>query len=130
MAKYYIDAEDELLYLQMLEDMDYLTASSIFARIKEETPATTNVTASARNTPFEELPYRVLRYIILGCKQCGAELRVKALATFIFRAGLPKPLNALVDNDHLKKALFINLQHKLPEIYKWSNCKYDEDNDK
>ena len=36
-------------------------------------------------------------------------------------------MNALVDNDHLRKILFDNLQQKMEEIYKWSDVKYNED---
>ena len=128
MANYFNDTEDEAVFLAMLEDMDYVTARSIYTKIQDECPSTTSINNAARNKPFKDLTYRNLRYIILGCKNCGAELRVKALATFIARASQPISMNALVDNDHLKKMLFTNLSQKLTEIYKWSGLKYEEAN--
>jgi hypothetical protein len=125
---YYTDTEDEAIFLAMLEDMDYPTAENIYTKIREEAPSTTSVSNEARNKPFKDLTYRNLRYIILGCKNCGAELRVKALATFIVRASTDEQLNVLVSNDHLKKILFNNLQQQITEIYKWSGLKYEEAN--
>ena len=122
---YYVDAEDEQMWLDMLEDMDSLTANTMYHKIKDDTVGT-HLANPARNKPFSEFTYKNLRYLILGCKYCGAEIRVKALATFIYKASLGVPMNALVDNAHLKKILFNNLQQKLPEIYKWSGIKYDE----
>ena len=111
MAKkdYFIDSEDEAMYLDMLEEMDSLTANTLYHKIKNDTVGT-HLSVTARNKTFEEFSYKNLRYLILGCKYCGAEIRVKALATFIFKTSLNTPMNALVDNAHLKKILFDNLQ--------------------
>jgi len=123
--EYFIDSDDELMYLEMLENMDTLIANTMYHSIKTDTVGT-HLAEPARNKTFEEFTYKNLRYLILGCKYCGAEIRVKALATFIYRASLDIPMNALVDNSHLKKILFDNLNKKLPEIYKWSNVEYKE----
>ena len=106
--------------------MDSLTANTMYHKIKDDTVGT-NLAPPARDKTFEQFTYKNLRYLILGCKHCGAEIRVKALATFIFKASLPKPMNALVDNAHLKKLLFDNLSQKLEDIYTWSGVKYKED---
>jgi len=123
--EYFIDAEDELMYLEMLETMDSLTANQIYHKVKDEKVGT-NLAPPARNKTFSEFTYKNLRYLILGCRHCGAEIRAKALATFIFKASLDTPMNALVSNDHLKKLLFDNLNQKLPEVYSWSNVEYNE----
>ena len=120
---YFIDSEDGLMYLEMLEDLDSLTANTMYHKIKHETVGT-NLAPPARNKSYAEFTYKNLRYLILGCKHCGAEIRLKALATFIYKTSLDIPMNALVDNKHLKKILFDNLQQKLPEIYKWSDLEY------
>ena len=122
--KYFIDSEDELMYLEMLEEMDSLTANTLYHKIKDD-KVTGNMSTTAGKKTFETYTYKNLRYIILGCKQCSAEDRVKALATFIFKASLNVPMNALVSNDHLKKILFDNLHQKLPELYAWSNVEYE-----
>ena len=127
MAKpdYFIDCDDEEMWLEMLENMDTTTANTLYHKIKDESVGT-HLSASARNKTFSEFTYKNLRYLILGCKYCGAEIKVKALATFIFKASLDIPMNALVDNAHLKKILFNNLQQKLPVIYEWSGLDYEE----
>lgn len=127
MAKkeYFIDTEDEAMWLDMLESMDSLTANTIYHKIKDETVGT-HLAPPARNKTFSEFTYKNLRYLIIGCQYCGAEIRVKALATFIFKASLPSPMNALVNNAHLKKLLFDTIQRELPKIYSWSGLKYDE----
>lgn len=128
MAKqaFFKDPEDELMYLEMLDDMDFDTAMDIYHTIENDSINDTHLSGKARNKPFSELSYKNLRYLILGCKYCGAELRVKALATFIYRASLPTRLNALVTNNHLMKMLHGNMQSALPQIYEWSGVKYDE----
>ena len=126
MAKdYFIDSEDEIMYLEMLENMDTLKANELYHKIKDDTVGT-NLAPPARNKTFAQFTYKNLRYLILGCKFCGAEIRVKALATFMFKASLDEPMAPMVDNTHLKKLVFDNLHHKLPEIYKWSGLEYDE----
>ena len=127
MAKpdYFIDCDDEEMWLEMLENMDTTTANTLYHKIKDESVGT-HLSASARSKTFSEFTYKNLRYLILGCKYCGAEIKVKALATFIFKASLDIPMNALVDNAHLKKILFNNLQQKLPVIYEWSGLDYEE----
>lgn len=127
MAKpdYFIDSDDEEMWLEILENMDTTTANTLYHKIKDESVGT-HLSASARNKTFSEFTYKNLRYLILGCKYCGAEIKVKALATFIFKASLDIPMNALVDNAHLKKILFNNLQQKLPVIYEWSGLDYEE----
>lgn len=124
-VKYFIDSEDELMYLEMLENMDSLTANTMYHKIKDD-KVRGNMSKTASGKTFETYTYKNLRYIILGCKQCSAEDRVKALATFVFKASLGVPMNALVDNKHLKKILFDNLQQKLPQLYEWSGLKYEE----
>jgi len=123
--EYFIDSEDEAMYLEMLENMDSVTAHALYHKIKDDTVGT-HLSATARNKCFAEFTYKNLRYLILGCKYCGAEIRVKALATFIYKASLDTPMNALVDNTHLKKLLFDNLHTTIETIYSWSKVKYNE----
>lgn len=122
---YFIDTEDEQMWLDMLEDMDTLTANSIYHKIKQEVTDSRSLASKTRGKTFEQLTYKNLRYILIGCKYCGAEMRVKALATFMFKASLPEPMNPLVDNSHLKKVLFDNLHNKMEDIYKWSGLEYE-----
>lgn len=122
--KYFIDEDDELMYLEMLEDMDSLTANTLYHKIKHD-KVVGNMSKTASSKTFEDYTYKNLRYIILGCKQCSAEDRVKALATFIFKASLNTAMNALVSNAHLKKILFDNLHQKMPDIYSWYGLDYE-----
>jgi len=123
---YFIDSDDEAMYLEMLEDMDFETAENIYTDIQNEEVTSRSLASKTRGKTFKDLTYRNLRYIILGCKYCGAELRVKALATFIYRASLPTRLNALVSNEHLQRLLFDNMQKAMPTIYEWSKVKYTD----
>ena len=128
MAKkdFFKDPEDQLIYLEMLEEMDFDTAMDVYKEIENETINDTHLSGKARNKPFAELTYKNLRYLILGCKHCDADLRAKALATFIYRASLPKRLNALVSNNHLMKLLHDNLTKALPQLYEWGGLKYPD----
>ncbi len=121
---YFIDSDDEAMYLEMLEDMSTTTANAMYHKIKGH-KVKGNMSATAGAKTFETYTYKNLRYIIIGCKQCSAEDRVKALATFIYKASLDIPMSALVDNSHLKKILFDNLQHALPDLYKYSKVEYE-----
>ena len=122
---YFIDKDDELMYLEMMEDLDTTTAIEMYNKIKGD-KVRGNLSKTAASKTFDEYTYKNLRYIILGCKQCSAEDRLKALATFIFKTSLPIPMNPLVSNDHLKKILFDNLNNKISEIYKWYGLEYEE----
>ena len=126
MAKdYFIDSDDEAMYLEMLEGMDFDTAMDTYTTIKDEV-LNKYLSGSARGKTFAQLTYKNLRYLILGCENCSAEARVKALATFIYRASMPTRLNALVSNDHLMRMLHANLEKAMPQIYKWANVEYSE----
>lgn len=120
---YYIDSADEAMYLEMLEDMDFETAETIYHEVHDTLPGA-YLSNIARQKTFEELTYKNLRYLILGCERCGAELRVKALATFIFRASLSTRLNPLVNNGKLSEMLFKNLEDNIETVYGWSRVKY------
>ena len=122
---YFIDSDDEAMYLEMLEELNFESALEIYQTIKDEVLNDTHLSGKARNKSYNEFTYKNLRYLILGCKYCGAEIRVKALATFIYKASLPTRMNALVPNDHLMKILYDNLNTKLEEIYKWSKVSYN-----
>ena len=128
MAKqeFFKDPEDQRIYLEMLEDMDFDTAMDIYKEIEDETINDTHLSGKARNKPFSELTYKNLRYLVLGCKHCDADLRAKALATFIYRASLPPRFNALMPNAHLLKMLRQNLKQTLPQLYEWVGLKYGE----
>lgn len=117
---YFVDSDDESMYLEMFQDMDFEEAENIYTEISTELPGTF-LSNTARKKPFSELTYKNLRYLILGCERCGAEMRVKALATFIYRASLSTRLNALVDNGKLSEILFKNIEQAMPTLYKWSN---------
>ena len=121
---YYVDAEDEQMWLDMLEDMDSLTANTMYHKIKDEILDSRSLASKTRGKTFGELTYKNLRYIIIGCRYCGAEMRVKALATFVFKASLQEPMNVLVDNSHLKKLLFDKLEREMPQLYEWSGLEY------
>ncbi len=122
--KYTLDSDDEAMYLEMLQDMNFDTAMDIYQNIKSEL-AGTYLSNTARLKPFSELSYRNLRYLILNCERCGAELRVKALATFVYRATLPKRFNVLVSNTRLMELLHKNMYDSMNKIYEWSNVKYN-----
>lgn len=120
---YFKDKEDELMYLEMFEDMDAETAEDIYHNIQHEV-LNKYLSGSARKKTFGQLTYKNLRYLILGCELCSAEVRVKALATFIYRASLDIPLNPLVSNERLMAMLHDNLEKSMGSIYKWSGVEY------
>lgn len=122
---YFKDKEDELIYLEMLEDMDMVQAKNIYQNIKDTTPDK-NVSGSVRNTNYKNLTYRNLRYLILGCEWCSAELRVKALATFIARSYTSDRFSALVTNEDLRRRLHDSIQTKLITLYKYSGIDYTD----
>lgn len=121
--KYFIDSEDEEMYLDMLEDMGLEEAENIYTEIKSET-AGTHLSNNARKLPFEEMSYKNLRYLIIGCERAGAELRVKALATFIYRANLTTRLAPLVANKRLVEMMHKSLTRNIETIYEWSHVEY------
>lgn len=125
MAKkdYFKDTEDELIYLDMLEEMNFKTASEIYTEIEHEI-LNKYLSGAARDKDFSELTYKNLRYLILGCENCTAETRAKALATFIYRAQQPERLSPLVTNEHLMKMLHQNLEQSIEQLYKWSGVEY------
>ena len=123
--EYFKDTEDEEMYLNMLEEIDADTAMDIYMEIKDE-EITSYLSSRSRGRTFEELTYKNLRYLILGCENCKAEMRVKALAAFIFRASLPKRLNALVSNQKLLNMLHKNMEESMPKIYTMSGLKYEQ----
>lgn len=126
MAKeYFKDIEDEQMYLEMLEEIDFDTAMDIYTDVKDEA-ITSYLSSRSRGRTFEELTYKNLRYLILGCENCKAEMRVKALATFIYRASLPIRLNALVSNQKLLDMLHKNMEESMPKIYTMSGLKYEQ----
>ena len=122
--KYFIDSDDEEMYLDMLEDMDYETAENLYMDTKDETSGT-NLSNAARKLTFEQMTYKNLRYLIVGCERAGAEMRVKAMAAFIFRAGLPVRLAPLVANDVLLKMMRKSLKKDIHKVYAWSNLEYE-----
>ena len=122
---FFIDKEDELMYLEMLEDMDLTQAMQIYNDIKDTTPDK-KVASHAGKKKFSELTYRNLRYIILGCKWCPAELRGKALATFIARSYQDQPFSPLVPNTDLRKRLHDSIQANLISIYANSGIDFND----
>lgn len=121
--EFFIDKEDELMYLEMLEDMDLSGAMQIYDKIKDTKPDK-NVSGSARDKVFGNLTYRNLRYLILGCEWCPAELRVKTLATFIARSYQDTSFSPLVSNADLRKRLHDSIQKEIVKLYKWSGIDY------
>lgn len=121
--KYFIDTEDEEMYLDMLESMGQDEADEIFAECKDD-KAGTHLSNQARKKTFETMTYKNLRYLIIGCERAGAEIRVKALATFIHRANTEERLAPLVSNQRLIEMMHKSLQRNMEQIYKWSNVKY------
>ena len=124
--EYFIDSEDEAMYLEMLEELDTVSAIKLYNKIKGD-KADTHLSNKARLKTFEEMSYKNLRYLLLGCERCGAELRLKAYATFIARASTDVALNPLVDNSRLKEILHRNLEDNIEKIYSWSKVKYNEE---
>ena len=120
---YFVDSEDEEMYLDMLQDMDKEEAENLYIETKHE-KAGTHLSNTARLLTFEEMSYKNLRYLIIGCERAGAELRVKALAAFIYRASLPTRLAPLVTNARLAEMMHKSLEKHIKTIYKWSNVKY------
>ena len=116
---YWLDKEDEIMYLEMMKDMSLETATTIYNVSKNE-KAGTHLSNKARKLKFSELSYKNLRYLIIGCERAGAELRVKALATFIYRANLLIPLAPLVPNKTLMEMMNRSLKKHIKTIYNWS----------
>ena len=121
--KYFIDSEDEEMYLDMLEDMGIEEAENIYTETKDHT-AGTHLSNNARKSTFENMTYKNLRYLVIGCERAGAELRVKALAAFIYRANLTTRLAPLVANVRLIEMMHKSLERNIETIYKWSQVKY------
>lgn len=121
--EYFIDKEDELMYLEMLEDMDMPTAKEMYSKIKQTKPNKC-VSGKAIKLTFEELTYRNLRYLILGCQWASAEIRVKALAAFISRSYSAEDLSPLVSNEDLRRRLHDSMLKALPELYRHSGIDY------
>lgn len=121
---YFIDSEDEEMYLAMLESMNYEEAENIFTTCKDDL-AGTHLSNKARKLSFEHMSYKNLRYLIIGCERAGAELRVKALASFIYRAQSTTRLAPLVSNTRLMEMMHISLQRNLETIYNWSKVSYE-----
>ena len=99
---YYIDNELESTYLDMLPIIlnDKEEAENIYTTIADDLPGTL-LSNNARKKSFKNLTLANLRYLILGCERAGAEIRVKALATFIYRANTEERLNKLITNKKL-----------------------------
>lgn len=121
--KYFVDSDDEEMYLDMLEGMTLEEAENLFVETKDE-KAGTHLSNKARLLTFEEMSYKNLRYLIIGCERAGAELRVKALAAFLFRASLATRLAPLVSNERLVGMLNKSLERHMPQIFAWSNVPY------
>ena len=113
------------MYLEMLEDMDLAQAMAIYDKIKDVKPEK-GISGKARTLTFKELTYRNLRYLILGCEWCPAELRVKALATFIARSYHTTEFSPLVSNTDLRKRLHDSIQKELVSLYKYSGIDYND----
>ncbi len=120
---YFVDTEDEEMYLEMLDTMDSEEAENIYLDTRHE-KAGTHLSNKARGSTFEEMSYKNLRYLIIGCERAGAELRVKALAAFVHRAGLSTRLAPLVPNKRLIEMMHKSLERNIETIYKWSNVEY------
>ena len=125
---YWLDKEDEIMYLEMMKDMSLETATTIYNVSKNE-KAGTHLSNKARKLKFSELSYKNLRYLIIGCERAGAELRVKALAAFIYRANLLIPLAPLVPNKTLMKMMNKSLTKHIKTIYNWSGINLKENNE-
>ena len=121
---YFVDSDDEAMYLDIFEEMSFEEAENIYTEISNDLPGP-YLSNTARKKPFSELTYKNLRYLILGCERCGAELRVKALATFIYRASLSTRLSPLVDNGKLSEMLFKNIENSIDMIYGWSKVPHN-----
>jgi len=116
---YWIDSEDEQMYLDILFSMDFEEAENIYNEIKEE-KAGTHLSNNARKLSFENMTYKNLRYLIMGCARAGAELRVKALAAFLYRVSLPTRLSPLVSNKDLLSSMRRSLKKNTDKINEWS----------
>lgn len=121
--KYFVDSEDEEMYLDMLTEMDVEEAENIYLEIKDD-KAGTHLSNNARTLTFEQMTYKNLRYLVVGCERAGAELRVKALAAFVYRASLSTRLAPLVPNKRLIEMMHTSLGRNIETIYGWSNVKY------
>lgn len=121
--KYFVDTEDEAMYLEMLESMDMEEAENVFMECKDD-KAGTHLSNQARKKTFEEMTYKNLRYLIIGCERAGAEIRVKALAAFMYRASTEERLAKLVSNKRLLEMMHRSLKDNIIQIYEWSNVKY------
>jgi len=124
---YFIDTDDEKMYLDIFNNMSLETAKTIYNISKNE-KAGTHLSNKARTLTFEKMSYKNLRYLIIGCERAGAELRVKALATFIYRANLSAPLAPLISNDKLIEMMNKSLKKYIETIYKWSGLNIKEEN--
>lgn len=120
---YFIDTEDEEMYLEMMHNMSFEEAENIYTESKDDL-AGTHLSNTARKLTFEFMSYKNLRYLIIGCERAGAELRVKALATFLYRASLTTRLAPLVSNERLHKMLETSLKRNMETIYEWSKVEY------
>ena len=123
---YFIDTDDEAMYLDMIPVIlaDREEAENIFTECKDETSGT-HLSNNARKLNFNEMSYKNLRYLILGCVRAGAELRVKALAAFTHRVHSTERLNKLVSNKRLLEMMQKSLKKEMEQIYKWSNVPYE-----